>query len=67
LIARKITELFGFNCGVRPFYVYAAPFLSGGVLCLLSASFGKQFHNVTTQFVMPKSMTLASAGAIQGK
>jgi hypothetical protein len=25
------------------------------------------FHNATTQFFMPKSMTMASARAIQGK
>jgi hypothetical protein len=27
----------------------------------------KQFHNATTQFFKPKMMTMASAGAIQGK
>ena len=33
----------------------------------LNASFEKQFHNATTHFFTPKSMTMASAGAIRGK
>jgi len=36
-------------------------------LCLLNASFEKIFHNTATQLFTPKSMTLASAGAIRGK
>ena len=31
----------------------------------LNASFEKRFHNATTQFLTPKSMTMASAGAIR--
>jgi len=69
VIARKLAVFFGFNRGVRPFYA-ARRFdeLSRGfVLCLFNASFEKQFHNAATHFFMPKSMTMASAGAIWGK
>jgi len=33
---------------------------------LASTTFEKQFHNATTQFFTPKSMTMKSARAIQG-
>ena len=69
LMARKIAELFGLNRGIRPFYAACCfDVLSrGSVLCLLNASFKQWFHNATTQFFTPKSMTMASAGAIRGK
>jgi hypothetical protein len=68
LIARKITELFSFNCGVQPFYAACCQdeLSRRFVSCLLNASFGKQLHNATSQFFTPKLMTMASAGAIQG-
>ncbi len=52
LMARKIAELFGLNCGVRPFYAacYSDELSRGSVLCLLNASFKKavsQRHNST--------------------
>ena len=68
LIARKIAELFGLNRGIRPVYT-AYPFNElgrGSVSCLSNASFGKRFHNATTHLFTPKSMTMASAGAIRG-
>ena len=69
LIARKLAELFGFNRGVRPFYAACCfdELSRGSVSCLFNASFEKQFHNATTRFFTPKSMTMASAGAIQDK
>ena len=69
MIARKIAVLFGFNRGVRHFYAARrVDELSGGsVSCFLNASFEKQFHNATTQFFTPNSMTMASAGAIRGE
>jgi hypothetical protein len=33
----------------------------------MNASFEKQFHNATTRFFTPKSMTMASAGTIRGE
>ena len=50
MIARKLDELFSFNCGVRPFYAaHCFDELSRlSILCLLNASFRKQFsqrHN----------------------
>ena len=71
MIARKLGELFGFNRGVKTFYAacHFDELSRGFVSCLLilSASFAKRFHNATTQFFTPKSMTMASAGAILGK
>ena len=69
LIARKLAVLFGFNCGVRPFYeaCYFDELRRGSVLCLLNASFEKRFHNATTQVFTPKLMTMASAGATRGE
>ncbi len=56
LIARKLAELFGFNRGIRPFFAGCCfdELSRGSVLCLLNASFGKQFHNATTQFFTPE-------------
>ena len=41
LMARKIAELFGLNCGVRLFYAACCfdELSRGSVLCLLNASF----------------------------
>jgi hypothetical protein len=66
VIAKTSALFFGFNRGVRPFYpAFCFDELSrGSVSCLLNARFKKQFHNATTQFFMPKSMTMASAGVI---
>jgi hypothetical protein len=41
--------------------------VDGPFRAFLNASFKKQFHNATTPFFTPKSMTMASAGAIRGK
>ena len=69
MIARKLAKFFCFNHGIQP--VYAAcrfnDLSRGSVLCLLNASFKKQFHNATTRFVMPKLMTMVSAGVIRGE
>ena len=69
LMARKIAELFGLNRGVRPFYAACCfdELSRGSVSCLLNASFEKRFHNATTRFFTPISMTMASAGAIRGE
>jgi hypothetical protein len=50
LIASKINKLFGFNPGIQPFYAACRfdELSRGSVLCLLKASFRKQFHNSTT-------------------
>ena len=50
-MARKIAELFGLNCGVRPFYTACCldELSRGSVLCLLNASFKtavSQRHNL---------------------
>jgi hypothetical protein len=50
LIARKLSVLFGFNRGIRPFYTACRfnELSRGTVSCLLNASFEKQFpqrHN----------------------
>ncbi len=65
MIARKLAVLFGFNGGVRHFYSarHFDELSRGSVSCLLNASFEKQFHNATTQFFTPKSMTMARYGA----
>ena len=69
VIARKLAVLFGFNRGIRLFYAARRfdELSRGSVSCLLNASFEKQFHNSTTRFFTPKSMTMASAGAIRGE
>jgi hypothetical protein len=69
LMARKIAKLFSFNRGIPPFYAACCfdELSRGSVSCLFSASFKKQFHNATTQFFTPKSMTMASAGVIRGE
>ena len=69
MIARKLAVLFGINRGIPPFYAAHCfdDVSRGSVLCLLNASFEKQFHNATTQYFTPKSMTMASAGEIKGK
>ena len=69
MIAKKLAVLFGFNCGVRPFYAACRfdELSRGSVSCLLNSSFEMQFHNTITQFFAPKSMTMASAGAIGGE
>jgi hypothetical protein len=61
--------LFGFNPGVQPFYAacHFDELSKGYVLPLFTTSFEKRFHNATTQFFMPKLMTMAAAGAIQGE
>ena len=60
---------FNLNRGGRPFYTACCfdELNRGSVSCLFNASFGKQFHNTTTQFFTPKLMTMVSAGAIQGE
>ena len=69
MIARKLAVLFGFNRSVQPFYAACRfdELSRGSVSCHLNASFEKQFHNITTRFFTPKSMTMASAGAIRGE
>ncbi len=71
LIARKLAVLFGFNCGSGPFYAACCfdALSRESFSCLLNASFktGVSLHNTTTLFFEPKSMTMASAGAIRGK
>jgi hypothetical protein len=69
LIARKLAVLFGFNRGIRSFYTACRfdELSRGSVSCLLNASFEKRHHNATTRFFTPKSMTMASAGAIRGE
>ena len=69
MIARTLAVLFGLNRGIRPFYTACRfdELSRGSVLCLLNASFEKLFHNATPRYVMPKSMTMASAGAIRGE
>jgi hypothetical protein len=70
MIDKKLAVLFGFNRSIRPFYAACRfdELSRGSVSCLLNASFEKQFHNAaTTQFFTPKSMTMASAGAIRGE
>jgi len=69
MIGNFLGELFGFNCGVPPFYAARCfdELSRGSVSCLLKASFKKRFHNATTRFFTPKSMTNASAGAIRGE
>jgi hypothetical protein len=65
LVARKIAELFGLNHGVRPFYAACCfdELSRGSFSCLLNAS----FKTVVSQCHKPKSMTMASAGAIRGE
>ena len=61
--------LFNFNRGVQPFYTTRRfdELNRLSVSCLFNASFGKRCHNTTTQFYTQKSMTMVSAGAIQGE
>jgi hypothetical protein len=68
-MARKIAVLFALNCGIRPYYAACCfdELSRGSVSCLLNASFKtavSQRHNLIFE---PKSMTMTSAGAIQGK
>jgi len=67
LIARKLAVLFVFHFGIRPFYAvcHFDELSRGSVLCFLTLALKRDFHNVTTRFFTPKSMTMASAGAIQ--
>ena len=70
LTARKIAVLFSFNGGFRSFYAACCfdDLSRGSSLCLLNASFGtaiSQCHN--SIIYTPKSMTMASAGAIRGE
>ena len=67
MIDKKLAVLFGFNRSIRPFYAACRfdELSRGSVSCLFNASFEKQFHNSTTRFFTPKSMTMASAGAIR--
>ena len=51
VMVRKIAELFGFNCGIRPFYTACCfdELSRGSVLCLLNTSCGTailQCHNL---------------------
>ena len=56
-ILKKLAVHFGFNRGVRPFYAARR----------FDELSRKQFHNATTRFFTPKSMTMVSAGAIRGE
>jgi hypothetical protein len=69
LIARKIAVLFSIYRVVPPFYAACCfdELSRGSVLCLLNASFEKRFYNATTRVFTPKSMTMASTGAIRGE
>ena len=52
LLARKIVEHFGCNCGVWPFYAACCcdELSRGSVSCLLNTSFEKQFRNAKLIF-----------------
>jgi hypothetical protein len=52
LIARKIVELFGYNCGIQPFYAacHFNELSRGSVLCLSNTSFETVISQTTTHF-----------------
>jgi hypothetical protein len=68
-MARKITELFGLNRGIRPFYVACCfdELSRGSVSCLLNTSFKTAVSHHHNSFFVPKSMTMVSAGVVRGK
>jgi hypothetical protein len=68
-VVRKLALIFGFNRSVPPFYSACCfdELSRGSVSCLFNTSFEKRFHNATTWFFTPKSMTMASAEAMRGE
>jgi ribosomal protein L11 methylase PrmA len=64
LIARMLAKLFCIHRDIWPFYATCCfdELSWGSVSCRLNTSFGKRFHNATTQFLTWKLMTIFCRG-----